>query len=214
MTWIRGPGDQIVLREIWQGRVWSGRPYSMVEDTPDRLVMYACAGISWMRPVRPDGSPIRGFEAQWKLEMARWPIETLRIVTPATGHSVLLLWTEGFGEFLKWYVNLEAPLVPSAIGFDYLDNILDIEVAPDLSSWRWKDVEELEEVVARSMFTPERAKLIRAEGERAIRALEAGEKPFNEHWPKWRPDPRREVPGLPEAWSDLHKIPATGGQLR
>ena len=28
------------------------------------------------------------------------------------------------------------------IGFDYLDRLLDIEIAPDLSRWKWKDEDE------------------------------------------------------------------------
>ena len=60
MTQCWQRGDHIVLREIWQGRVWSGRPYTIVEDTPGRLVMYMGAGVRWMRPVRSDGSIIHG----------------------------------------------------------------------------------------------------------------------------------------------------------
>ena len=48
------PGDHVALREIWHSRVWTARPYTVVEDTPDRLLLYAPAGVRWMKPVPPD----------------------------------------------------------------------------------------------------------------------------------------------------------------
>ena len=140
-----------------------------------------------------------------------WPIEALRIVTPGRHHSVLLLWTEGFREFLKWYVNLEDPLTHSAVGFDYLDQFLDIEIAPDLSAWNWKDEDELEDAVANGLMTSQRADLIRAEGIRVIETLDKKAPPFDEQWHLWRPDPQWESPGPPAGWDDLNENPARGG---
>ena len=198
MTRYWQQGDQIILREIFRGRIWSGRPYTIVEDTPQRLIIYMGVGVRWMRPVRRDSSAIRGRELHWTLREAVWPIEALRIVTPGRHHSVLLLWTEGFREFLKWYVNLEDPLTHSAVGFDYLDQFLDIEIAPDLSAWNWKDEDELEDAVANGLMTPQRADLIRAEGIRVIETLDKKAPPFDEQWHLWRPDPQWKSPGLPD----------------
>ena len=211
MTRYWQQGDQIVLREIFRGRIWSGRPYTIVEDTPQRLIIYMGVGVRWMRPVRRNSSAIRGRELHWTLREAVWPIEALRIVTPGRHHSVLLLWTEGFREFLKWYVNLEDPLTHSAVGFDYLDQFLDIEIAPDLSAWNWKDEDELEDAVANGLMTPQRADLIRAEGIRVIETLDKKAPPFDEQWHLWRPDPQWESPGLPDGWDDLNENPAHGG---
>ena len=213
MTGYRQPGDQIVLREIWRGRVWAGRPYTIVEDTPRRLALYAGSGVRWMRPARPDGTTLRMREPNWVLQEDVWATEALRIVTPGSRHSVLLLWTARFGELLLWYVNLEDPLVRTPIGFDYLDQLLDIEIAPDLSRWKWKDEDEFEEAIAKGMLTSEKAEVIRAEGERVIAALHAGDSPFDEPWDRWRPDPSWTVPGLPDVWYDLCRYPACGGDL-
>ena len=126
-------------------------------------------------------------------------IEALRIVTPGSRHSVMLLWTAGFQKLLLWYVNLEDPLIRTPIGFDYLDQLLDIEIAPDLSQWNWKDEHEFEEAVASVMLTPEEADLVRTEGESVIAALGAGAPPFDEPWGQWRPDPGWSIPSFPEA---------------
>ena len=213
MTRYWQQGDQIVLREIFRGRIWSGRPYTIVEDTSQRLIIYMGVGVRWMRPVRRDSSAIGGRELHWTLREAVWPIEALRIVTPGRHHSVLLLWTEGFREFLKWYVNLEDPLTHSAVGFDYLDQFLDIEIAPDLSAWNWKDEDELEDAVANGLMTPQRADLIRAEGIRVIETLDKKAPPFDEQWHLWRPDPQWKSPGLPTGWDDLNENPARGGDV-
>ena len=121
MTRYWQPGNHILLREMSRGQVWSGRPYTIVEDIPSRLVLYAGAGVRWMRPARPEGTNLRMREPTWILKEDAWYTEALRIVTPGSRHSVLLLWTVGFEELLLWYVNLEDPLVRTPIGFDYLD---------------------------------------------------------------------------------------------
>ena len=211
MTRLWQPGDHILLREISLGKVWSGRPYTVVEDTPCRLLLYSAAGVRWMRPARPDGTNLRMREPAWVLKEDAWRTEALRIVTPGSRHSVLLLWTEGFRELLLWYVNLEDPLVRTPIGFDYLDQLLDIEIAADLSAWRWKDEDEFQEAIAGGLLTPRHADVIRTEGEGVIAALNDRRSPFDEPWPQWRPEPGWRLPGFPEGWSDLEKYPARGG---
>ena len=107
-----------------------------------------------MRPARTDGTVLRVREPGWVLREDAWAIEVLwHRGSRVLGHSVLLLWTAGFGELLLWYVNLEEPLKRTAIGFDYLDQLLDIEIAVDLSSWKWKDEDELEAAVVRGVMT-------------------------------------------------------------
>ena len=197
-----------MLREIWRGRVWSGRPYTVVEDSSSRLLLYVGAGVRWVKPVPPD----RLRERAWTLQEDTWYTEALRIVTPGSRHSVLLLWTAGFRDLLLWYVNLEDQMTRTHIGFDYLDQLLDIEIAPDLSEWSWKDEDEFEEAVVAGLLTSEEAHLVRAEGEKVIAALGARRSPFSEPWPQWRPNPDWTSPVLPEGWNDLHKYPAFDGR--
>ena len=185
----------------------------MVEDTPSRLTLFSGAGGRKVRASLPDGSPMRMPEDDCELLEEPWTLETLRIVVPGSRHSLLLFWTPGFQEFLLWYVNLEEPMVRTPIGFDYLDRFLDIEIAPDLSRWKWKDEDELEEAVARGIVTSQKAREIRAEGERVIAALDAKRAPFDEPWDCWRPDPGWPTPVFPDGWDDLGKYPAVGGGL-
>ena len=57
------------------GRVWAGRPYTIVEDRPSRLVLYSRAGGRWMRPARTDGTVLRVREPGWVLREDAWAIE-------------------------------------------------------------------------------------------------------------------------------------------
>ena len=185
----------------------------MVEDTPQRLVLYSAAGTRYVKPCRPEGGLLRIPEDKWVLREEVWTLELLRIVTPGSRHSILLPWTAGFQEFLLWYVNLEDPFVRTPIGFDYLDQLLDIEISPDLSHWKWKDEDELEEAVSRGIMTFREAQVLRAEGESVIDALNARRPPFDEPWDLWRPDPDWQTPDLPAGWDDLSLYPAFGGRI-
>lgn len=204
----RRPGDSVVLREIWRGKVKSGRPYTVVEDTPARLVLYAKAGVRWMKPIQPDGAPLKMRGPCWTLHEEVSTEESLRIITPGSRHSVILFWTAGFQELLQWYVNLEEPLVRTPVGFDYLDQMLDIVAAADLSEWTWKDEDELEATVALGRLSQVEADAVRAEGERVIAALNARRPPFSEPWDRWRPDPSWPLASLPQGWDDLGRYPA------
>ena len=190
------PGDNVVLREIWRGRVWAGRPVTVVEDSDNRLMVYFGSGVHWMRPARPDGTLLRTREEGWVLNEGIWPIEVLRIAFPGTHHSTLLQWSRDFQDFRQWYVNLEEPMTRSAIGFDYLDQLLDIEIAPD-RSWNWKDEDEFQEGMAKGLLTADKAELIRNEGLKVIEALQAGKPPFDEPWDQWRPNPGWTRPHFP-----------------
>ena len=206
-------GDQIVLREIWRGKVWSGRPCTVVEDRPGRLALFSGVGGSKIRACRPDGSPLREAVDDWELVEEPWTLECLRIVAPGSRHSVLLFWTPGFQKFMLWYVNLEEPMVRTPIGFDYLDRFLDIEIAPDLTRWQWKDEDEFQEAVAHGVLTAEEAQVFRAEGEEVIEALDARRPPFDERWDLWRPVAGWPTPRFPDGWDDLRRYPAKGGVL-
>jgi protein associated with RNAse G/E len=86
---------------------------------------------------------------------------------------------------LNWYVNLQTPLVRTAIGFDYLDQELDIVISPDLKTWRWKDEDRLADAVARGRIPPERVAQLRDEGLRVIDQLNRAGSVFHQGWDRW-----------------------------
>ena len=184
----RQAGDVVVLREIWKGRVWKARPWIIVRDEPDELVLYIPPGT----PTKvPPGSGIPRDE--WELEDKVWRREALRVTTPGAPHSILLWWEDG-SRSEEWYVNLERPLTRSSAGFDYLDLELDIICRPG-GAYEWLDEDEFEEAQRRGVITPEEAAEVRAEAERVLAAW-----PFPTGWEDFRPDPAWPFPQLPKGW--------------
>jgi predicted RNA-binding protein associated with RNAse of E/G family len=197
------PGQTIVIREIWQDKLWSLRPEIVVRDTPDLLSLYMPPGTVWKQPKAPDGqraTVVHRARSEWMLKTVPWQdYYRLRLTIPGADYSVLIFWDPPDMKQHSWYVNLEDPLHRTALGFDFLDQFLDIIIKPDLSAWHWKDEDELAEAVALGAVSKERAAAMRAEGEKVVAWLQSGKSPFN-GWEKWRPDPSWVTPVLPAGW--------------
>lgn len=189
------PGDVVLLRSIYRGRVRWTFPHRLVEDDGTRVVLYLGAGArgKWMRR-SPGGEYLerwaRGDDPYDKV----WEGGTvLRLGRRDRPHSLDLYWDEDW-QFRCWYVNLQAPLVDSALGFDTTDWALDVVVEPD-GSWSWKDEDEFAEACRLGVFGADEAAAIRAEGERVV-----AERPWPTGWEDWRPPPAWTPAGLPEDW--------------
>ncbi len=194
------PGDTVALREIWRGRIWTARAVTVVEDAEERLMFYVPPGMRWKCPLAADGHGwMRVPEDDWTLGDRVWEGKhVLSFAWPGVSHAVLAYW-DADRSFLGWYINLQTPLVRTAIGFDYMDHMLDIEVEPD-GSWRLKDEEDLDDWVRRGGISEAEARAIRLEARRAVARLGSGESPFDERWESWRPDPSWPAPELPAGW--------------
>lgn len=125
------------------------------------------------------------------------------LCTPGAAHGILVMWEAGRVKFNCWYVNLQEPLCRTPIGFGTMDQILDIVVSPDLSSWHWKDEEEFSEAVAHGVYTLAQAKAIREEGGRVIQTLQDDHSLFLQGWEKWHPPSDWKIPEMPANWDDL-----------
>jgi predicted RNA-binding protein associated with RNAse of E/G family len=185
-----------VLREVCDGRVWTLTPVRVVQDRPDLLALYTSAGTMRKRPVGKDGQFLRLPDQAWSLVDEACKMDSLRLVTPGACYSVLLLWTEGQQEFLGWYINLEDPLCRTSVGFDFLDQVLDI-VSRDRREWQWKDEDEFLEARARGLIAAEKAQMLRHEGERAMKLVGSGLFPFQGEWVDWRPHSSWRAPQIP-----------------
>ncbi len=195
-------GQTVVLREMWQGRIWSARPSIVVRDNPELIACYISPGSPWKMPRSPKGDRVRPSERPregWVLHDAVWlDVSLLRLSIPDQRYSVLIFRDLG-GTQLRWYVNLEDPLERTALGFDFRDSILDVILSPDLSSWHWEDEDELEEAVAVGLTSKEKSAELYALGEKVVAQLQSRKSIFN-GWQKWRPDPTWSAPILPEGW--------------
>jgi len=192
------PGQNIVLRQIFDGKIWEARPAIVERDTPKLIVSFVPPGAVW-KEENEDIRPAERLKKTWQLKNSVWGFGgILRLTVPGVIYSVLLLRNEN-GSPHEWYINLEEPLRRTRFGFDYEDYILDAVVTPDLSHWEWQDEDELEEAVATGLYTSEQAAVFYTEGKKAVEWLRSGKSPFNE-WVNWRPDPSWKLPILPEGW--------------
>jgi Protein of unknown function (DUF402) len=207
----RAPGDHVVLRELWRNRVWYARPAIVVADEADLRMFYVPPRVPSLVPVDDEGSALRLYRDRWSLaEEPRGETRFLSFAFPDTAYAVILGWTPD-DVFVGYYLNMQAPLQPSAQGFDTIEHILDAVVEPDRSSWEWKDEDELDEAVAFGMFTEEDAATFRGWGERAVAHVLESRPPFDRDWSGWRPDPAWTEPRLPPDATRTPERPTSPG---
>jgi hypothetical protein len=184
--------SDVAWRDVWRGRVWRAQACRLVEESSERIVLWAPADGPMFLPVDGRGRRLRIPTEEWSLEPKPASRDSLGVARPGEHHSIWHFW-EG-ERFSHWYVNLEEPLSRSRAGFDTFDHKLDLIVEAD-GSWRWKDEDELEEAARLGILD---ASAVRAEGERVL-----AEWPFPTGWEGWRPDPAWPVPYLTEGWDTV-----------
>ncbi|TYC20642.1 DUF402 domain-containing protein [Micromonospora sp. MP36] len=126
---------------------------------------------------------------------------------PAAAHSVW--WFFQAGTFAGWYVNLETPYTRGPAGVDTNDQLLDIVVTPQ-RRWEWKDTDEFEARIGHPLYLDQAtAAAVRAEADRVITRIEAGDFPFDgthtdfrpeEGWPALRLSADAVMPGGHRPW--------------
>lgn len=197
----------VLWRSIHDGRPGFVTPNYVVEDSEETVAIFQPSGVTYMLPVGERGGP-RGrnlVPGSWDgaYEERTWDGPgCLRLHLPGTAISVLRWWHPELERYESWgwYVNLELPWTRTAIGFDSRDLVLDIVIEEDLSSWYWKDEDELDWALEVGTMDPETAAVARSAGEQALTLLEERAFPFGTDWDRWRPDPAWELPTVPRGW--------------
>jgi hypothetical protein len=202
------PGEVIVLRDVFAGRLWAARPVIVVEDGDDLLALWCPKGTVRKVPVpasMPDGMTRGEWLAQalsrldWPLEDAPWDVSSLMLHREGDWHAVWLSFLES-GEQWGWYVNFQEPYRRTERGIETMDLALDIIAEPDRSSWRWKDEDEFALLIEHDVISSEVAARVRKEAAVVIGRIERDEPPFDSAWPSWKPDPGWPLPELPDGW--------------
>ena len=201
------PGETVVWRSRPQGNVGYVIPMTVVVDEPRCTVLFQATGsVCKKRSGRRGGPGGRtmvsdGWDGRHDDVVFPGP-PTLRLHPWGAAHAVIRSWNFTADRAEGWYVNLESPWRRTRIGFDSQDLVLDVTAAHDLSSWAWKDSDELDWSVEVSKYSREEAEEIREEGLRVVKRLEQRAWPFHEDWSAWRPNASWPVPGVPENWND------------
>ena len=200
-------GDHILVRECLRNEIWSVKPVTVVGDSSSLIAYYMAEGTAWKQPkARTGGRPsprdlLPG--SQFQLVDDTWTGDScLYLVEPGANVATLLFFVPPEQSLRCWYINLQAPLRRTALGFDYLDEILDLVVEPDKSAWRWKDEDELAEAVRLRIFTQARADDLHKAGQATLQNLMDGRPPFDRDWAAWRAPSGWAIPQLGPKWNE------------
>jgi hypothetical protein len=198
------PGQGVILREVWRQQVYSIIPLRVAQDSLGWSALYLPPKSVALWPHTPEGVTIRIPANEWVLRGGPWEGgEVLYLVQPGLGYTAIGFWNQD-QRFDHWKVDLVEPLRRTSLGFDYMDQLLDILISADRSTWRWKDEDELFQAQALGIFTAGQVRELYRRGEQAIRAIQGHEPPFDAGWEHWQPDPAWRVPfDLPEGWDHV-----------
>lgn len=183
---------QVITRRYLRGQwcTWL-QPMQVISDDETGLLLWQPAGSDFARLIDADGNtphevtPDRMRDP--RLTIDTWHGDVLILMLPETAYSVWWFFQEG--DFTGWYVNLEAPYVRRHDGVETKDLVLDIVVTPQ-RQWEWKDIHEFDRRTGHPLyFDSAAAAAIRAEGQRLVRLIEAGDFPFDGTHTDFRPEP-------------------------
>jgi hypothetical protein len=109
------------------------------------------------------------------------------------------------GHLYGWKVDLVSPFRRTALGFDVLDEVLDMIVHPD-RAYRVKDDDQLTRLVQLGIYTEDEAASVRRNAQHVTRLIEAGAPPFTDEWRVWRPPAGLTAPVPPDGWEHLPAV--------
>jgi len=198
------PGQVIAIREIWQNKVYSVIPVRIVQDTFHWSALYLPPRTPCLWPHTREGMTIRIPTDDWVLDGDAWTSsDVLFLVQPGSGYTAVGFWDDEYN-FHSWKINLEQPMRRTLTGFDYMDQLLDIVLSADRSTWHWKDEDEVHMAQSMGIFTKEQVNGLYKLGEHALQAILANAPPFDGDWENWEPDPSWRVPlDLPQGWEQV-----------
>ncbi|HWU10176.1 MAG TPA: DUF402 domain-containing protein [Streptomyces sp.] len=183
-------GEVIRRREILDGREWIVYPVTAVEDHPEFLAVYLFHGT----PLTFGTGDFTWGLHPWVHFDHTWQSEgVLQVQRPGDGYSVWHFWKHG--EFSGWYINFQEPMRRTPLGFDTLDQELDIWIPADRSGYQWKDLEHFEERARSGGFRPGEADMVRAEARKVVDMIEAGTPWWGDRWTAWSAPAEWKVPG-------------------
>jgi hypothetical protein len=196
-------GEHATLRGVGCKVFWA-YPTTVVQDTSDLIVLYMPAGVLGKnidhRPTPVEllsAEKINIVDCQWERT------DVLFLIVPGDSFSTYIMRETGTKNLVCWYINLQEPILRTHIGFDTMDNMLDIVVNPDMTEWRWKDDDEFVEAQKVGLYSSEKACEIWAEGEKAVRLLTSERRSLYEKWEKWQVNPKWENPILSPLWDKV-----------
>lgn len=246
------PGDVVIVRDRLETRGTRayealtgdtlpnlpGWPYIVLEDTPEKVVLYLPEGTKLWRwniveqrlrePRVTQGDSVRFMfeDRTYAVDLffetgtgpAPW-VKYLLMGEPPPSYAAPIITRPANAElpsantrFYGWKVDLVSPFRRTALGFDVADEVLDIVVWPD-RSYRWKDEDQMERLVSLDVYSEAEVRMLRQGAEEVIGLIESGRAPFDAFWPLWRPPAQVVIPVAPEGWQYMPLGQSEWGEL-
>lgn len=184
-------------------------PMRVVADREDVTILYTAVGTPMKAEATADGrvmsrdlapfverQSLVGGYVDWTWTKNH----SLMFAFPDSLAAILLFFREETWEFNYYYVNMQAILTRTDVGFDSADYMLDIVVQPDFS-WEWKDLDEFADARRHEFLPGDLLDRIQSEADATIPQIESRGFPFDAGYETWRPDPTWDVPELPANWA-------------
>ncbi len=198
------PGDHVILRHVYAGKVWAAIPVTVVEDSAQLISVYVRPGTEFAAPLCSRDEHLRVLSSgDWTLQLLSWFGHHLWTAMPGAPYSIWTLWSEPNWEHQGWKINPEEPLRRTSIGFDTSDHVIDAVIQPDLSRWDWKDEDEFAEAVQLELITSEDASQIRQMTVQVANDMISQQADQLCVLATWRPPPTWTTPVLTGNWRTL-----------
>ncbi len=197
------PGTQATLRGIGDKVFWA-YPTIVVQDTSDLIALYLPAGAVGKDTEKKPTPQELLTPAKINIVDYKWDrTDVLMLIIPGEAFSTYVMWKTGTKILDCWYINLQEPTRRTSIGFDTMDNMLDVVVSPDMRDWKWKDDDEFAEAERIGFYSHKKAREIWAEGEKAVNLLTSKRWSLYKEWEKWQAKPEWEIPKLSPFWDKM-----------
>lgn len=196
-------GEPVTYRELWGGRIMTAVPMRVVTDSESSTALYLAAETSFWAARAPGGGAVRDLE-DWISVPATWTGGSLiRLLRRNSWHSIDLEFGAG-RELSGFYVNFQKPVQRTKFGFDTVDLVIDLEVAPD-GTTRLKDLEDFEDAVKAGHIPIEVAERVWADVDHICHVVATNGAPEDtDQWIRWRPPESWDIPKLADGWENIH----------
>jgi predicted RNA-binding protein associated with RNAse of E/G family len=191
------PGAEVEYRDVRDGQVWWRTPVRIVENSDECVALWWPVGTKYQRLDSRDRLSTLEMRASkhWQLTDETWQRRDCLLVIPDGASYAVWPVRDSADGLTQWYFNLQAQLKRTAIGFDTDDRTLDLVAAEDLSTWSWKDEDELLEAIRIGLYSDDEVEMIRSAGNDVVALIERAD-PLFARWANWRAEPSWPVPSL------------------
>lgn len=193
------PGTNVVWRSVHDDHVGYVFAATVIVDSPNIIALHQPNHAPILRREGPRGGPQGRSLLTWTgqhrpAQFTGGPV--IRAHQPGTHYSIIRRLTPSGPQ--GWYINLELPWQRTPIGYDSRDLTIDITANDTLTTYTWKDKDELDWQRDNGRISPAQHHHYLHQAHTAIEHARSRHHLFNDQtWATLDPDPNWDEPQLP-----------------